>query len=76
MKGQGVLIPAMPSLGNKVISRYLGFSVHFFAIYHFILFMRTKTENGINFQIRQWCVQSWSMEARSGTLILISFKKN
>ena len=23
-----------------------------------------------------WCVQSWSMEARSGTPILISFKKN
>ena len=26
--------------------------------------------------IKVWCVQSWSMEARSGTLILISFKKN
>ena len=24
--------------------------------------------------IKVWCVQSWSMEARSGTLILISFK--
>ena len=28
--GQGVLIPATPSLGNKVISRYLGFTFQTF----------------------------------------------
>ena len=30
LKGQGVLIPATPSLENKVISRYLGFTFQFF----------------------------------------------